>query len=129
MLSDVGLLASARFGIVFELPPELQALYAAFGNELPVVNGDGTWRLPIPATYVIAPDGRIVLAGLDPDYRHRLDPEGVGWTRCGVLIGIPALGEIPSLTQWLGLALVTIGLLTALDVPRRMLFQRKLCLS
>ena len=46
-----------------------------------------------------------------------------------VLIGIPALGEIPSLTQWLGLALVTIGLLTALDVRRRMLFQRKLCLS
>ena len=77
VLSDVGLLAAARFGIAFELPPELQALYAAFGNELPVVNGDGTWRLPIPATYVIAPDGRIVLAGLDPDYRHRLDPEGV----------------------------------------------------
>jgi peroxiredoxin len=77
VLSDVGLLAAARFGIVFELPPELQTLYRDFGNELPVVNGDGTWRLPVPATYVIASDGRIVLAGVDPDYRHRLDPEAV----------------------------------------------------
>jgi peroxiredoxin len=77
VLSDVGLHAASRFGIAFTLPPDLQALYAAFGNDLSVVNGDGTWRLPIPATYVIAADGRIVLAGIDPDYRNRLDPEQV----------------------------------------------------
>jgi len=34
-------------------------------------------KVQVPATYVIASDGRIVLAGVDPDYRHRLDPETV----------------------------------------------------
>jgi peroxiredoxin len=77
VLSDVGLHAAGRFGIVFALPPDLQTLYADFGNIPPVVNGDGTWRLPVPATYVIAADRRIVLAGVDPDYRHRLDPAEV----------------------------------------------------
>ncbi|MEJ0017610.1 MAG: DMT family transporter [Acetobacteraceae bacterium] len=46
-----------------------------------------------------------------------------------VLIGIPLLGEIPSMAQWLGLTLVTIGLLAAAGVPRRLLWQRKVCLS
>jgi peroxiredoxin len=30
--------------------------------------------LPIPATYVIAQDGRIVHAYVNPDFRERLDP-------------------------------------------------------
>jgi drug/metabolite transporter (DMT)-like permease len=46
-----------------------------------------------------------------------------------VLIGIPVLGEIPSSMQWLGLALVTIGLLSASGVQRLILTQRRLRLS
>lgn len=37
-------------------------------------NGDGAWSLPIPATYVVAKGGQILLASVDADYRHRLDP-------------------------------------------------------
>jgi drug/metabolite transporter (DMT)-like permease len=46
-----------------------------------------------------------------------------------VLIGIPALGEIPSSMQWLGLALVTTGLLAASGVQRLLLAPRRLRLS
>ncbi len=77
VLSDVGLHVAEAFGLAFDLPAELQPLYAASGNVLPVVNGDGAWRLPIPATYVIGKDGRIMLASVDPDYRNRLDPTEV----------------------------------------------------
>lgn len=42
---------------------------------LPRINGDESWELPVPATYVIAQDGRIVLAYIDVDYRKRLGPE------------------------------------------------------
>jgi len=77
VLSDPGLRVAEAYGLAFELPEDLRAAYAAFGNNLPTVNGDGAWRLPIPATYVIAPDGRIALASVDPDYRNRLDPSEV----------------------------------------------------
>ena len=45
-----------------------------FGHDLPSHNGDGRWSLPVPATYVVDRDGRIVLAFVDPDYRKRLEP-------------------------------------------------------
>jgi peroxiredoxin len=77
ILSDAGGQTAARFGLRFELPADLRAVYAAFGNDLPRINAEEGWHLPVPATYVIAADGRIVLAEVDPDYRMRPDPEAV----------------------------------------------------
>ena len=77
VLSDLESRVAEAYGLAFELPEELREVYAKSGNDLPTVNGDGAWRLPIPATYVIAADGTIVLANVDPDYRTRLDPDDV----------------------------------------------------
>lgn len=41
---------------------------------MPDKNGDATWVLPIPATYVIDRGGTIALAFIDVDYRNRLEP-------------------------------------------------------
>jgi len=41
---------------------------------LPDKNGDDTWVLPIPATYVIDTNGTVVLAFIDIDYPNRLEP-------------------------------------------------------
>ena len=41
---------------------------------LPGINGDESWELPVPATYVIDRDGRVALAAIDVDYRNRLEP-------------------------------------------------------
>lgn len=74
VLSDTDGAAARAFGLEFELPPELQALYVAVGHALPEINAGTGWRLPIPGTFVVGPDGRIALAHADADYRKRLEP-------------------------------------------------------
>lgn len=75
VLSDAGGRLADALGIRFELSQTLRDYYEKAGHPLPVVNGDGRWTLPLPATYVVEPGGRIALAHADPDYRRRLDPE------------------------------------------------------
>jgi len=74
VLSDVGNVVATAFGLTFDLANELRPIYARFGHALPDVNGDDSWRLPVPATYVIDQDRSIALAFIDVDYRNRLEP-------------------------------------------------------
>lgn len=69
--------AAQAFGIAFALSPELIALYASVGNDLPTLNGNGQWMLPIPATYVIDRGGVVAFAHVEADYRQRAEPEQV----------------------------------------------------
>lgn len=78
VLSDHGNAVARRFGLVFRFPPDLVELYlTGFKNDLKARNGMDTFELPIPATYVIARDGIIRLAFVDPDYTKRLEPEEI----------------------------------------------------
>jgi peroxiredoxin len=74
VLSDVGSATAKSFGIAYDLAEELRPIYARSGHALPQKNGDESWVLPIPATYVIDRDGTITLAFVDVDYRNRLEP-------------------------------------------------------
>lgn len=74
VLSDSGGRLADALGIRFALSPEIKALYQKFGHDLPSHNGDGAWSLPMPATFVLARGGQIVLAEVDPDYRRRMEP-------------------------------------------------------
>ena len=75
ILTDAGGRLADALGIRFELSPQVEALYAKFGNDLPKRNGDSRWSLPFPATYVVAKGGVILLAEVNADYRTRLDPQ------------------------------------------------------
>ncbi len=77
VLSDLGNKTAEQFGIVYQLPDYLQEIYTLFGHGLEIFNGEGSESLPIPATYVIAQDGRIAYAFVDPDYTKRADPEEI----------------------------------------------------
>lgn len=77
VLSDAGNAVAKQFGLVFQLPAELRPIYEGFGIDLQAHNGDETFELPIPATYVVAPDGTVARAFVDPDYTKRLDPEEI----------------------------------------------------
>ncbi|SDD52013.1 Peroxiredoxin [Variovorax sp. CF079] len=77
VLSDSSLDAANGFGIAITLPPELIDLYASAGTDIPVLNGNAQWVLPIPATYVIDQTGRIRFAHVEMDYRERVDPQSV----------------------------------------------------
>ncbi|NEP87813.1 MAG: AhpC/TSA family protein [Okeania sp. SIO2C2] len=77
VLSDRGNQVAKEFGLVFQLPEELRPIYQSFGIDLPAYNGDESFELPIPATYVIASDGTIIHAFVNPYYTQRLDPEEI----------------------------------------------------
>jgi peroxiredoxin len=77
VLSDSSLQAATAFGVTFEMSPELIELYSGVGNDLPVLNGNGRWVLPVPATYVIDRNGRVVYAHVEADYRERAEPADV----------------------------------------------------
>jgi len=74
VLSDIGSTAAKSFGIAYDLAEELRPLYARSDHALPEKNGDKSWVLPIPATYVIDTDGTVALSFVDVDYRNRLEP-------------------------------------------------------
>jgi peroxiredoxin len=76
ILCDPGNEVAAAFGLRFKLPDYLIDLYKNFfGNNLAIINGDSSWTLPMPARFVIAQDGTIIYAEVDPDYTHRPDPK------------------------------------------------------
>lgn len=77
VLSDVRSDTARSFGIAFDLAEELRPIYARLGHALPDRNGDDSWVLPIPATYVIGKGGRIALAYVDTNYRNRLEPTDI----------------------------------------------------
>lgn len=62
------------FGIAYPIPQIVRTIYEAFDLELPEENGDDSYRLPLPATYVISQEGIIVLDYFNPDYTQRLEP-------------------------------------------------------
>ena len=74
ILSDRRSEVANAFGIRFALPDYLVELYKGFKNDLPTFNDDPSWVLPMPARYVIATDGTIAYAEVNPDYTQRPDP-------------------------------------------------------
>lgn len=77
VLSDIENKAAREFGLVFTLDDKLRPIYKQFGINIPEDNGDDSYELPFPATYVVSSDGTIVLAFVDADYTKRLDPAEV----------------------------------------------------
>ena len=77
ILYDQGNRVAERFGLVFTLPEVLRPIYQQFGLDIPGYNGDDSFRLPMPATYIITGDGEIVYAFVDPDYTRRMEPQEI----------------------------------------------------
>lgn len=77
ILTDLGNKVAGAYGLVFEADEPIKYVYAEFGIELQEYNGDRTYRLPVPATYIIGQDGVIKWAFLEPDYTKRAEPEDI----------------------------------------------------
>lgn len=77
ILSDINNEIAKKFGIVFSLDEEMQALYKKFGIDLSKTQGNENYELPIPATYVVDSDGTIILSHVDINYETRIEPEEV----------------------------------------------------
>ncbi len=75
MLSDPGNAYAAELGLRFEISPDVKEIYGGFGIDLPKVNGDDSWTLPIPARLVIDSGGIVRAADIDVDYTRRPEPD------------------------------------------------------
>ena len=64
---------AGKLGLVYGITPELKAIYQQFGIDLAKTQGNSDWNLPVPATYVIGKNGKIVFAFVDVDYKKRAD--------------------------------------------------------
>jgi peroxiredoxin len=74
VLSDHENVVARQFGLVYRVSDAARQRLLALGRDLVASNGSTTWELPITATYVVNPNGFVVFAHIDADYRERLDP-------------------------------------------------------
>ena len=85
VLCDPGCAVAGQFGLAYTIPDYHRAYYLSVLVNIPFINGsdrggrengaDGSWRLPIPATYVVSPADRVLYAEAHADHRVRPDPQ------------------------------------------------------
>ncbi len=75
ILSDPHNDVAAAFGLRFAMPDYLVDLYKGLKNDLPAFNGDPSWTLPMPGRFVVAQDGTVLYAEVNPDYTRRPEPD------------------------------------------------------
>jgi peroxiredoxin len=85
LLSDPGAAVAERFGVAYTVPEEMRTYYQSILVNIPHNNAglsyrtatEASWKLPLPATFVIGRDGRIVFAEAHADFRVRPEPAEV----------------------------------------------------
>ena len=75
VLSDASNDVARSYGLVFRLPDEIRELYEGpMKILLPEVNGDASWTLPVPGTFVVDQAGIVRWRFVDPDHTRRAEP-------------------------------------------------------
>jgi peroxiredoxin len=74
VLTDKGNRVAREFKLVFALSDALKKLQTHFGSVLPKFNGDDTWELPMPGTFVLDRHGVVRFASVDPNWMVRVEP-------------------------------------------------------
>lgn len=77
VLSDPGCTLAGQFDLAYTVPEYMREYYRSILVNIPFVNGDESWRLILPATYVIGRDGTVLYACAYADHRVRPEPEEV----------------------------------------------------
>jgi len=75
VLTDADNRVAEKFGLVYTLPEYHREYYLSILVNLPFINGDKSWRLPLPATYVVTREGRVAHAEAHADFRVRPEPQ------------------------------------------------------
>jgi peroxiredoxin len=77
LLSDAGNKVARQFGLTYRVPALQEAVYRRAFVNLPFANGDESWELPIPATYILERDGTVLFASANEDYTERPEPSDI----------------------------------------------------
>lgn len=77
LLSDSGNKVAREFGLVYRVPAAQEAVYRRAFVNLPFTNGDESWELPIPATYILDHDATVLYASANENYTERPEPQEI----------------------------------------------------
>ena len=69
VLSDIDGAYALELGLCFYIGDDLMRVFKRMGHQMPVFQGNESWFLPIPATFVLDGEGRIADRVIDPDFR------------------------------------------------------------
>jgi peroxiredoxin len=75
ILSDIDNGYAMSLNLAIWVGAEMQEYMTKIGRTLPQYQGNDSWMLPIPATFVVGKDGRVKARFVDPDYRKRMTIE------------------------------------------------------
>jgi len=75
ILTDTGNAVAEQFGLVYTVPEYHRDYYLSILVNIPFVNGEKSWRLPLPGTFVLDQTGRIVYSEAHADFRVRPEPQ------------------------------------------------------
>lgn len=74
VLSDPASAYAEQFRLAYTVPEPTRLYFRSMLVNIPFLNGDETWRLPLPATYVLDPNGTVLYAESFADHRIRPEP-------------------------------------------------------
>lgn len=75
VVSDISQSVIAAYGLVYNVDGDTRDLMEnVFDRDLGEDNADGSWRLPVPATFVLDRKCVVRPAHVDADYRTRMEP-------------------------------------------------------
>jgi peroxiredoxin len=77
LLSDAGNRIARQFGLTYRVPQPQEAIYRRAFVNLPFTNGDESWELPIPATYILDRDATVLYSSANEDYTERAEPADI----------------------------------------------------
>jgi peroxiredoxin len=75
ILSDIDSGYAMSLNLAIWVGAEMQKYMTKIGRMLPQYQGNDSWMLPIPATFVVGKDSRVKARFVDPDYRKRMTIE------------------------------------------------------
>jgi peroxiredoxin len=74
-LSDSKAAAAIVFGIAFQVDSDMLEMFAEYGIDLNAASGENHHILPVPAVFIMRPDGTIRFEYVNPAFTERLNPD------------------------------------------------------
>jgi peroxiredoxin len=77
ILTDIDNGYALCLNLVIWVGVEMAQMISALGRDIPKYQGNTSWMLPIPATFVVGRDRKVKARFVDPDYRKRMAIESM----------------------------------------------------
>jgi peroxiredoxin len=77
VLTDIDNGYALSLGLVMWLGDDIKIHMQNRGFQLETFQGNAGWCVPIPATFIVGRNGRVLARFIDPDFRKKMDIESI----------------------------------------------------